>query len=189
MASLKHCLLYSLGTCALTVFHHIYRSSHIWPRLKCNLNCPQDAAIEPCWHVHVLKCWNEPGKNSWQPKNIFSCKLSLKILMCWNVSNKGSPLFKECVISCDHLLKYSWLVLWSQEEMSLRRTHLSSLLRQGFGKWVTAVWLDPCRMQRIHKVLCTCLASLRFVIPGVRINLGHDGRKKLLWLHGDGSTS
>lgn len=79
---LKALPTYSLGICAPTVFHHIYRSSHIWPRLKFNLNCPQAAAIEPCWHVRVLKCWNGPSKNNRQDKNIFSCELSLKMLMC-----------------------------------------------------------------------------------------------------------
>lgn len=74
---LKALPIYSLGICAPTVFHHIYRSSHIWPRLKFNLNCPQSAPIEPCWHVWISECWNEPSKNNRQVKNIFSCELSL----------------------------------------------------------------------------------------------------------------
>lgn len=95
MASLKHRLLALWGICAPTVFHHIYRSSHIWPRLNFNLNYPQAAAIEPCWHVGVWKCWNDPSRNNNKGNTIFSCEPSLKILICWNLSNEGSNSWKN----------------------------------------------------------------------------------------------
>lgn len=89
------------------MFPHIYRSSRIWPGLEFNLNCPQAAATEPWWHFQgvVPECWNEPGKNNKQEKSLFGCELSLKILMCYNLSAEGWHLLKECVISCNHLLK------------------------------------------------------------------------------------